>query len=447
MKFLARSLFLSLILIAGSALAAVNELDIRTFGAKCDGATDDSGAINRTVTAAGSGTVLIPDGTCVVASAITTSSPANDGITFRGRGKFQSVIKQGYSGNVFQISSPAQFVNLKILGVKASYATGSGIKAMAGGWAYIYISNVSVYSFSEYGIYLTDANLATIINSITNSNTLDGLHLGGSAHTVIGHDSESNGQDGIAVASNNTTLVTPFSQTNGRYQYNISNARAVLISPNTSQAGGNTNSSIRVTGSDSEIHDPLVVSLGGATYAIDLQTGANNTLVTGASSNPINVASGLTGCNFIGATNVTDASGNASNSYYGVSGTWTPALAVGGSATGITYTDQSGTYTRVGNMVMVTGRIVLSNKGGNAGAITITGLPFSSNSAGNNYAGNTCTEYANFAVGLTTAPMVRGIAGSTTIQMLKTGAGTTANLADTDITNTTSFHFELFYRM
>jgi len=62
-------------------------------------------------------------------------------------------------------------------------------------------------------------------------------------------------------------------------------------------------------------------------------------------------------------------------------GTWTPTLTFGDASVGITYAVQGGTYTKVGNLV--TGRfiIVLSNKGSSTGVATITGLPYTVNSA------------------------------------------------------------------
>jgi len=57
-------------------------------------------------------------------------------------------------------------------------------------------------------------------------------------------------------------------------------------------------------------------------------------------------------------------------------GTFTPILTFGGGSTGITYTTQTGKYTKVGNRVFFNINIDLSNKGSSAGGATITGLPF-----------------------------------------------------------------------
>ena len=56
-------------------------------------------------------------------------------------------------------------------------------------------------------------------------------------------------------------------------------------------------------------------------------------------------------------------------------GIWTPVLRFGGASTGITGTF-TGTYTRIGNLVMVRGYCSVTNKGSATGAANINGLPF-----------------------------------------------------------------------
>jgi hypothetical protein len=57
-------------------------------------------------------------------------------------------------------------------------------------------------------------------------------------------------------------------------------------------------------------------------------------------------------------------------------GTFTPILSFGGGTTGITYTQQSGTYTKVGRLVTCIISIVLTSKGTSTGGMSITGLPY-----------------------------------------------------------------------
>lgn len=75
---------------------------------------------------------------------------------------------------------------------------------------------------------------------------------------------------------------------------------------------------------------------------------------------------------------------------YTANTSWAPALAVGGSSTGITYTSHVGQYTQIGGLVSATFSIQLSSKGSNSGAITITNLPV---------AGTTNTQLGYQAIG------------------------------------------------
>lgn len=62
-------------------------------------------------------------------------------------------------------------------------------------------------------------------------------------------------------------------------------------------------------------------------------------------------------------------------------GTWTPAYSASGST--FSYASRSGTYTKNGRLVHITGAISLNTSGNTltANAITVTGLPFASNAA------------------------------------------------------------------
>ena len=65
---------------------------------------------------------------------------------------------------------------------------------------------------------------------------------------------------------------------------------------------------------------------------------------------------------------------NVLSNYVGVT-SWTPALAFGGGTTGITYSSQLGSYTRIGNQVLIFLAIGLTSKGSSTGDTTITGFP------------------------------------------------------------------------
>jgi hypothetical protein len=62
-----------------------------------------------------------------------------------------------------------------------------------------------------------------------------------------------------------------------------------------------------------------------------------------------------------------------------VVGNWTPALAFGGSSSGITYSIQSGYYNRIGHICYINCEILLTSKGSATGTATVT-LPLTSQS-------------------------------------------------------------------
>lgn len=59
-------------------------------------------------------------------------------------------------------------------------------------------------------------------------------------------------------------------------------------------------------------------------------------------------------------------------------GSWTPSLAVGGSSTGITYVSRTGTYTKIGNLVILVGQLFIDNlpSFSSSDQVTIEDLPF-----------------------------------------------------------------------
>jgi hypothetical protein len=125
-------------------------------------------------------------------------------------------------------------------------------------------------------------------------------------------------------------------------------------------------------------------------------------------------------------------------------GTWTPVLAFGGGTTGITYTSRDATYTKVGRLVRITCKIVLSNKGSSTGDATITGLPFSSgaDSFSNNII-DTISAMANLTAG---GAIFGGLGESdSTIYLLVYGTVNRATINQTYFQNTSQFSLDLTY--
>ncbi len=123
-------------------------------------------------------------------------------------------------------------------------------------------------------------------------------------------------------------------------------------------------------------------------------------------------------------------------------GEWFPTVAIGGASTGIVYSSAVtyGTYTKIGNRVICTGRIVLTSKGALTGNVTIEGLPFApylehmANVLPNNVGVN-----ANSIAG-------RISQNSGVITLFNTSTGTLANITNTNINNNTEFFLNFTYQ-
>lgn len=143
-------------------------------------------------------------------------------------------------------------------------------------------------------------------------------------------------------------------------------------------------------------------------------------------------------------TSITLSSGNALSNY--VEGTWTPGISFGGGTTGITYAQQSGFYTRIGNQVFCRFFVALSNKGSSTGSAKITGLPITANSNANILAFKLgVTSNLTFTT-LNTSAGCQGDVSATTLRLFQEGPATNnSDLTDTNFANNTAFIGEFFY--
>jgi hypothetical protein len=119
----------------------------------------------------------------------------------------------------------------------------------------------------------------------------------------------------------------------------------------------------------------------GATNLSVAGTGKFGTTVGVGAATPSTSGAGIT----FPATQSASTDANTLDDYE--EGTWTPTIAVNQtSTTGITYSVQTGRYTKVGNLVHVQGYFLLTNKGAGSGNLTIINLPFPNNNIANSYA-------------------------------------------------------------
>jgi hypothetical protein len=113
---------------------------------------------------------------------------------------------------------------------------------------------------------------------------------------------------------------------------------------------------------------------GAATFSSSVTTGAGLSL--NSSSAP---ASGIE----FPATQVASASANNLDDYE--EGTWTMGISFGGASVGVIYSNNTGSYTKIGKQVTITGYVSMTNKGSSTGIAKITGLPFTIGSSTSNY--------------------------------------------------------------
>jgi hypothetical protein len=115
-------------------------------------------------------------------------------------------------------------------------------------------------------------------------------------------------------------------------------------------------------------------------------------------------------------------------------GTWTPELYFGpGDTTDFIYSVQIGRYTKIGNVVNAFARIVLTQKGSNAGSPGMLGLPFSS------------ANVTNFSTGASPVNLTALPTGFFTLQPNQNATGP-GSYVNGDIANNTAFSINFIYQ-
>jgi hypothetical protein len=135
------------------------------------------------------------------------------------------------------------------------------------------------------------------------------------------------------------------------------------------------------------------------------------------------------------------AAANTLDSYE--EGTWTPTIDFDGSSVGITYNQQYGRYTKVGQLVNAYCYVYMSSKGSSVGSAYVSGLPFPSV--------NTIAHYSPvvvWAAQLSFSGYLQAYVpyADTQINLQElTVGGVNSNLSNTDFQNNTEFMFNVSY--
>jgi hypothetical protein len=123
-------------------------------------------------------------------------------------------------------------------------------------------------------------------------------------------------------------------------------------------------------------------------------------------------------------------------------GTWTPTVSGFGTPT---YVQQTGKYTKVGNLVHITGKLNFTGASG-ASAVSIGGLPFASGDPSDTFQRASCFVEGDWAGCLTfiaSYGMFR--TDGSTLQGVKNSAGTSVLAVATDFSAAAEFNFSLTY--
>lgn len=139
---------------------------------------------------------------------------------------------------------------------------------------------------------------------------------------------------------------------------------------------------------------------------------------------------------------LTNETGTAGTVPFESSGSFTPTLSFGGGSTGITYTTQTGSYVRIGNLVLFQAFIQLSSKGSSTGGALISGLPFT---IGTSF-GGAPQFYSNMS-GLTGPLGLNNQQSTTTTQVIQFTTTGSPQIADTNFTNTSFIVLCGFYKI
>lgn len=135
------------------------------------------------------------------------------------------------------------------------------------------------------------------------------------------------------------------------------------------------------------------------------------------------------------------ASANALDDYE--EGTWTMGISFNDASVGATYSENTGKYTKVGNKVTVTGRLILTSKGSSTGLAKLTGLPFT---ALNNSQSNSAASGRLGGVSFANQFQLACQTGTQNIVFNEiTEAGVASNMDDTNFSDTSSVIISMTY--
>lgn len=255
------------------------------------------------------------------------------------------------------------------------------------------------------GNVTTNANLTGAVISTGNATSLGSFTSANLAGALVNKTG-----GGVSVFSDTPTLVTPILGT--PTSVTLTNATGLPISTGVSGLGANvalflgtpSSANLRTavtdeTGTGSLVFatSPTLVTPALGTPASGVLTNTTGLPLTTGVTGTLPIANGGTGQTTANTAfnalvpSQTSNSGkflttNGTNTSWATvggggaytEGSWTPRIAVGGSSTGITYVSRTGTYTKIGNLVILVGQLWIDTfpSFSSSDQVTIEDLPF-----------------------------------------------------------------------
>ncbi len=176
----------------------------------------------------------------------------------------------------------------------------------------------------------------------------------------------------------------------------------IASTPTLPTAAGTTGKILQSNGTNYVESTPTYPSTSGTSRKIIVSDGTNNVYSTETYAVPGTTGNLMAsnGTNWTATlapsvTSITLGGGTALSNYQ--EGTFTPAFAGGGSNPTVSYSQQTGLYTRIGNTVICRIRLLVTSYTGGSGLLEITGLPFTCNAGSVSNPGTVITDNITFS--------------------------------------------------
>lgn len=436
-----------------------------------DGVTDDTSAFASALTAAHGKTLYVPSGITVLTGNITlaNSSPTNiptrivaHGATFKAKSglsttsyllKLENVHGASpafrWEGGTFNCDAKCRGVYIH--GMQRCYvghirvinSYGQGVDVVGEAGYGVYYNIFEGWRIGESG----SQNGSTGVNDYAN-----GAAYYNGANTYYGCVIQYNKGHGFYVDYSQNNYISCSVEKNDLYGYNLITTHATTIIGGYSER----NHENWATDGASDGSTDYSLNCTAATTGVKLYGGrhaaVNGTLTGGG--NVFDIAyPGTQGMRFDGTTfsvngqyafpATQNASSNANTLDDYEEGSWTPAITFGGGATGMTFSDQEGTYTKIGRHVFCRGSIQMSSKGTSTGVARMTGLPFAAASS------KTSSVVLDYYSGMSsfTAGVAEVNGGAASANFYIPGASASASATDANFTNTSAMWFSFHYHV